>query len=165
MKLDKFVLGSNRFQASGVSRLKVCQQESGRTRADYVEIPIQSISVSEALALSGNAPTPPSIKVVQQDGNAVKAPDYGDKSYLKRKADFDQDLGFAIISLGLAVVFEDDNGKEITEPKKRIECLKTQGFSQAHFQELIRDIQNLTTSNEKETEDFFSEDSDVPSTN
>lgn len=164
MKLDKFVLGSNRFQATGVSRLKVCQQENGRTRADYVEIPIQSISVSEALALTGDAPVPPSTKVMQGE-HYVKVPDYGDKSYLKRKSEFDQDLGFAIISLGLAVVFENGDGNEITEPKKRIECLKTQGFSQAHFQELIRDIQNLTTTNDEERTDFFSEPSDVPETN
>ncbi len=164
MKLDKFVSGSNRFQATGVSRLKVCQQENGRTRADYVEIPIQSISVSEALALTGNAPVPPSIKVMQGE-HYVKVPDYGDKSYLQRKAAFDQDLGFAIISLGLAVVFENPEGNEITDPKMRIGCLKTQGFSQAHFQELIRDIQNLTTTNDEDRTDFFSESSDVPETN
>jgi hypothetical protein len=152
-----------------MSKLKVSRRidrSNGRTGTDssYVLFPIRSISVSKALELAGDAPQPP-VERTQVEGAWHSVPKWGDTAYLKKKAQFDLDLGFAIISLGLDVKFKDAQGNEIKGHKERIECLKSQGFSQYHFEQLSADINLLTKSGEEAKEearvDFFSEASEL----
>jgi hypothetical protein len=166
-KIEELTLGSNFFESTGMSKLKVSRRvdrDNGRTGTDesYVLFPIRSISVSKALELAGNAPQPPS-KREHIQGAWHNVPQHGDAAYLKKKAAFDLDVGFAIISLGLDVAFKDKEGKEIREHKERIECLKSQGFSQFHFEQLNKDIQELTSSVEAAQEEAEVNFSLVPS--
>jgi hypothetical protein len=156
-KIEELTLGSNFFESTGMSKLKVSRRAdrgNGRmgTVESYVLFPIRSISVSKALELAGNAPQPP-VERQRVEGAWHSVPKWGDTKYLKEKAQHDMDVGFAIISLGLDVTFKDRGGEELRGHKERIECLKSQGFSQFHFEQLNKDIQELTASSEAAEEE------------
>jgi hypothetical protein len=168
-KIEELTLGSNFFDSSGVSKLKISkrvERADGRIGTDvsYVLFPIRSIDMSKALAGAGNAPTPPSKREFIED-KWHNVPQWGDAAYLKEKAKHSEKGGLVAISLGLDVKFKDKEGNEIKEDERRIECLKSQGLSQNHFTQLLKDIQELTTTaqaTQEEAEvDFSLEPSDV----
>ena len=94
---------------------------------------------------------PPGGKVLV-NGEWEIALDKANPEYIKKKRAYEEDLNFAIMGLGLGLPVVDAEGKEVSDPKEKVEILKGMGFTGNHFQQLIGDINALTEFADGESE-------------
>lgn len=176
-RIDKFKKGSNVFQSTGISRVKVTEiveekdVDGNKKMVEEIiclEIPIQSTGISELInTYREKAPAPPVENVLldpeSEEGKElgivkkqwVKMPNLADLTYIKDKEEHSGDMGIAIVLKGLAVPLIDEKDEEITDRSIKVKALKEMGISTDQFTQIAADITSLTRWTEREREDFF----------
>jgi len=163
-RITEFKRGEKLFHSNGISKVKVTRGEE----VECLEIPIQSTGISELIdAFQEKAPVPPLVnELVEPDSEIgkqlgltkkdwIKMPNLADPSYIKEKADFDSDLGIAIVMKGLDVEIKDEDGSIVEKKEDKIKILKEMGLSGDQFSQLVNDITSLTRWSEKELTNFL----------
>lgn len=162
--LTEFVVGKTSFISRGFSTIKLTIDGEEKP----LRLPIKSIGVAELQKeLLTKEPDPPEKTiVVTKDSEAGKklgltedkpvlAPDVGDPDYLRAIAEFRQEFSWRIMVQGLDCTFVDEKGEKITDPDIIIQALKASGITKFHLEDLLTDINNLTSKREAKA-DFLS---------
>ena len=164
IRLTEFKRGEKIFESNGISRVKVTRDGV----STVVEIPIQSTGVTELIdSFSRKEPKPPVKKErVLPDTDMGKElgigkptwmniPDFGDRQYIEEKAEYDSNLGLAIVMRGMAVVFRDEKGDVVEDQDEKLELLKEMGMTANQFSQVAEDIMNLTKWRQEGEENFL----------
>lgn len=158
--------GSDLFRSQGYSYVKVTKDGVARV----LKIPIKSSGVTEVIErVRRSEPRPPRAPITitgeSEAGRAlgmrkgekrvVTDFDYTAREYLDAKEKYEQELALEIIDAGLAAPIRDASGQVVTERDRKIAILKALGLSLPQFQQMVQDIQNLTTLTEDDRRAFF----------
>lgn len=170
VEVKVFRAGGKLFSSSGWSHVKVTRDGD----VEYLKLPIKSSGLTEVLdKLKEREPKPPitpqlvtwdspvgrMLKWPQGKKDWVRMPDLGDEDYLKEREAFDRENLLETIHLGLAIDFEDAQGKPVTDRDGKIRILEEMGLSSFQFSQLAEDINALTTMSESDRESFFAKPS------
>lgn len=156
--------GSDIFQSHGYSYVKITRD--GKSKA--LKVPIKSSGVTELIEeWKKNEPKPPIADVlVQKDSEQgkqmkltekkwIRMPNLADPAYLEALEAYQANLGIAIVLKGLALQMLDKEGKEVTDPDKKIAILRGMGLSGPQFTQVVEDIRAMTEWSEEELVSFF----------
>jgi len=156
--------GSDIFQSHGYSYVKITRD--GKSKA--LKVPIKSSGVTELIEeWKKNEPKPPVHDVLVQkdseigkqmkltDKKWVRMPNLSDPQYQEALEKYQANLGMAIVLKGLALQMLDKDGKEVTDPDKKISILRGMGLSGPQFTQVVEDIRAMTEWSEEELVNFF----------
>ena len=168
--LTELRAGSGVFKSNGHSYVKVTND--GAT--SVLKLAIKSTGVTEIIERArANAPRPPSAKRLfthdTPEGRTLKLRpgekrwmeiyDFTDPDYVKAREEYDEKMILGIVSSGLDVPVRDAEGLEIDDPGKKIAALRELGMTLGQYQQIVEDVQGLTTLSDKDREDFFGKNS------
>jgi len=156
--------GSEIFQSHGYSYVKITRD--GKSKA--LKVPIKSSGVTELIEeWKKNEPKPPiSDVLIQKDSEIgkqmkltdkkwVRMPNLADPAYMEALDKYQANLGIAIVLKGLALQMNDKDGKEVTDPDRKIAILRGMGLSGPQFTQIVEDIRAMTEWSEEELVNFF----------
>ena len=156
--------GQKLFESTGYSYVKVTVDGE----ADVLKLPIRSTGIAERMdRLRASEPKPPivpthvradsqvgrQLKLKQNDW--VKMYDLTDEGYLREAEAHQTTVVLELINQGLALEFEEVDGTPVTAAARKLEILRELGMSTAQFQQLVSDINELTTLTEGDRLAFF----------
>ena len=164
--LTELRVGADTFKSTGYSYVKVTRD--GVPSA--LKLPIKSSGVSEVIErVRESEPRPPSkkflaahdspegrvLKLRSGERRWVEAFDFADKDYQKAQERYQERLAMEVLNSGLTIPIKDAAGATVEDVEKKVSALRDLGLSLPQFQQIVDDIQRLTTLDDKDREDFF----------
>jgi len=165
-RISELIEGEKLFDSSGFSLVKVTK----KGKEKFIELPIKSTGVSEYMEqLSGKAPRPPVIKRLikkgSKEGKEIGLPhdklmqvfDNTDETYIDALERHNQDFSWRVCIFALDLKWKKKDGSEVTGFDDKREILKSNGITLNHTNQIFKDVQKLTQTQE-DGEDFLLND-------